>query len=80
MRVIDSHTAGEPTRVVVEGGPDLGAGPLQERVRHFRESADEYRRTAINEPRGHEALVGAMLCDPEDPSCATGVIFLLKKL
>ncbi len=76
MRVIDSHTAGEPTRVVIEGGPDLGSGPLQARVRRFRQTSDdEYRRIAIDEPRGHAALVGALLCEPEDPSCTTGVIF-----
>lgn len=75
MRVIDSHTAGEPTRVIIEGGPDLGAGPLHDRVRRFQQTADRYRRVAINEPRGHAALVGALLCSPVDPSCASGVIF-----
>jgi 4-hydroxyproline epimerase len=75
MRVIDSHTEGEPTRVIIEGGPDLGRGPLRERLRRFRETADSCRSTAINEPRGSDALVGALLCEPEDPSCAAGVIF-----
>lgn len=75
VRVIDSHTEGEPTRVVVSGGPDLGDGPLRERVRRFRESADAFRRTVILEPRGSEALVGALLCPPDDASCAAGVIF-----
>jgi 4-hydroxyproline epimerase len=75
MNVIDSHTEGEPTRVIVDGGPDLGGGPLAERVRRFRDTADDYRRTAINEPRGCDALVGALLCEPEDTSCAAGVIF-----
>jgi 4-hydroxyproline epimerase len=75
MRVIDSHTEGEPTRVIIEGGPDLGAGPLSERVQRFKESADSYRSTAINEPRGSDAVVGALLCEPEDPDCAAGVIF-----
>lgn len=74
-RVIDSHTEGEPTRVVIEGGPDLGKGPLRDRVRRFRETADAFRRTVILEPRGSDALVGALLCEPEDRSCAAGVIF-----
>ncbi|MFN3652031.1 MAG: proline racemase family protein [Armatimonadota bacterium] len=74
-QVIDSHTEGEPTRVVVSGGPDLGSGPLRERLRRFRESADAFRRAVILEPRGSEALVGALLCEPEDPSCAAGVLF-----
>ena len=75
MRVIDSHTEGEPTRVIIEGGPELGGGPLQERVGRFRTSADFYRRMAIHEPRGSDALVGALLCEPEDASCVAGVIF-----
>jgi 4-hydroxyproline epimerase len=75
MHVIDSHTEGEPTRLVVEGGPDLGRGPLRERLRRFRDTADAFRRRAILEPRGSDALVGALLCEPEDVSCAAGVIF-----
>ena len=75
MRVIDSHTEGEPTRVIVEGGPPLGDGSLAERRRRFAESFDHYRRFAANEPRGWDALVGALLCPPVDPSCAAGVIF-----
>ena len=75
LRVIDSHTEGEPTRVVVSGGPDLGRGPLRDRVCRFRETAVHVRRTAILEPRGSDAVVGALLCEPEDASCAAGVIF-----
>jgi 4-hydroxyproline epimerase len=75
MRVIDSPTEGEPTRLIVEGGPPLGRGPLAERRRRFAESFDHLRRLAVNEPRGFDALVGALLCEPEDPSCAAGLIF-----
>jgi 4-hydroxyproline epimerase len=75
IRVIDSHTEGEPTRVVIGGGPDLGGGPLRDRVRRFRDTADASRRAVILEPRGSEAVVGALLCEPEDSSCAAGVIF-----
>lgn len=75
MRVIDSHTEGEPTRVIIDGGPDLGAGSLRQRAERFRQNADSYRRTAINEPRGSDALVGALLCEPDDSSSAAGVIF-----
>ncbi|MDE0193387.1 MAG: proline racemase family protein [Gammaproteobacteria bacterium] len=74
-RVIDSHTAGEPTRVVVGGGPDLGDGPIAERLRRFATHHDDFRRSVILEPRGSDALVGALLCTPMDPGCATGVIF-----
>ena len=75
MRVIDSHTAGEPTRVVVEGGPDLGAGDLAQRRERFRTEHDRYRRGIIHEPRGSSVTVGALLCEPVDPGCAAGVIF-----
>jgi len=75
MRVIDSHTEGEPTRVVLSGGPDLGHGDLRERARVFKRDFDDIRRALILEPRGHDALVGALLCQPVDTSCASGVIF-----
>jgi 4-hydroxyproline epimerase len=75
IRVIDSHTEGEPTRVVIDGGPDLGGGSLLERRERFRRSFDDFRRAVILEPRGSDVLVGALLCEPVDPSCAAGVIF-----
>ncbi|HVY80893.1 MAG TPA: proline racemase family protein, partial [Steroidobacteraceae bacterium] len=75
IRVIDSHTGGEPTRLVVEGGPDLGEGPLGERVQRFRERFDAYRSAIVNEPRGSDVLVGALLCKPHRADCQVGVIF-----
>lgn len=75
IRAIDSHTAGEPTRVVLEGGPSLGNGSLQDRLRRFREEYDQFRTAIVTEPRGSDVLVGALLCKPTDPSCLTGVIF-----
>ncbi len=75
IRVIDSHTCGEPTRVVIDGGPDLGAGSIAERLSVFRERFDEYRRAIVQEPRGSEILVGALLCPPSDGVSAAGVIF-----
>jgi len=71
----DSHTGGEPTRVVIEGGPDLGRGPLAERRRRFESEFDLYRSAIVNEPRGSDVWVGALLVPPEDPACITGVIF-----
>lgn len=75
IHVVDSHTAGEPTRVVVDGGPDLGSGSLVERRERFRLEHDHYRSAVVNEPRGSDPVVGALLCAPSDPSCAFGVIF-----
>ncbi|MAZ92683.1 MAG: hydroxyproline-2-epimerase [Oceanicaulis sp.] len=75
MRVIDSHTGGQPTRVIVEGGPDLGTGPLSDRLERFRTRFDHYRTMAVLEPRCSDAMVGALLCEPDAPDCSAGVIF-----
>lgn len=75
VRVVDSHTEGEPTRVVVEGGPELGSGTLAERVFVFRAQHDAFRSGVTCEPRGSEVVVGALLCEPVNPACAAGVIF-----
>ena len=75
LRVIDSHTEGEPTRVVIEGGPALGDGPLPERLERFRSDYDHLRRRIILEPRGSDALVGALLCEPTRDDCSAAVIF-----
>ena len=75
VRVIDSHTGGEPTRVVVAGGPDLGAGSVRERLERFRRDHDHFRSAVVNEPRGSDVMVGALLVPPHEPGCAFGVIF-----
>jgi 4-hydroxyproline epimerase len=75
VRVIDTHTGGEPTRVVIEGGPDLGNGSMAERLAVFRDRHDGFRSAVVNEPRGSDVMVGAFLCEPIDPACAAGVIF-----
>ena len=75
VSVIDSHTGGEPTRTVIGGGPELGRGPLDARLERFRVEHDDFRSAVANEPRGWDALVGALLCEPFDSSCAAGVIF-----
>ena len=75
MRVVDSHTAGQPTRVIVEGGPDLGSSSLAERRDRLRTNFDRFRSAVVGEPRGSDALVGALLTKPSDESCAAGVIF-----
>lgn len=75
IRVIDSHTGGEPTRVVVAGGPQLGGGTLAARRDRFVHAFDHYRSALANEPRGSDTMVGALLCEPDDTSCAAGVIF-----
>jgi 4-hydroxyproline epimerase len=75
IQVIDSHTGGEPTRVVIAGGPDLGHGTMAERLARFKREHDTFRSSIINEPRGSEVLVGALLCEAVDPDCIAGVLF-----
>ena len=75
FHIIDSHTEGEPTRVLVSGGPDLGSAPLSERAIRLRRDHDWLRSAICNEPRGHEAMVGALLCEPYESDCVCGVIF-----
>jgi 4-hydroxyproline epimerase len=75
VKIIDSHTGGEPTRVVVSGGPDLGSGSMAERLERFKNEFDRFRSAVVNEPRGNDAVVGALLCAPVDPTCAAGVIY-----
>ena len=75
IHVVDSHTGGEPTRVVIAGGPDLGHGPLADRATAFRDQFDAFRSCVVNEPRGSDVLVGALLCAPHDPANTAGVIF-----
>lgn len=75
ISVVDSHTGGEPTRVVIDGGPDLGNGSLAERRDLFRERYDRFRSAVVNEPRGSDVVVGALLTAPVDPANTAGVIF-----
>lgn len=75
ISIIDSHTGGEPTRVVFAGGPDLGAGSVADRARVFREKFDSFRSSVVNEPRGSDVIVGALLVEPVEPACSAGVIF-----
>jgi len=73
--VVDSHTGGEPTRLVIDGGPDLGSGPIAERLDRFRDNFDHVRSGVVNEPRGSDVVVGALLLEPHDPASTAGVIF-----
>src|SRR5689334_7152039 len=75
IKIIDSHTGGEPTRVVISGGPELGNDSLANRLERFRNEHDDFRSAVVNEPRGSDAIVGALLCPPVGDSCVTGVIF-----
>jgi 4-hydroxyproline epimerase len=75
IHVLDSHTGGEPTRLVIDGFPDVGQGSMAERRQRLAAEFDHWRSACMLEPRGSEVLVGALLCSPVDPSACAGVIF-----
>lgn len=75
LHIIDSHTGGEPTRVIVSGGPELGSGDAARKLEIFRRDYDRFRSATVNEPRGSDVLVGALLVEPADKACVTGVVF-----
>ena len=75
IRVIDTHTGGEPTRVVMAGGPELGTGSMAQRRDRFSSQFDDWRRAITCEPRGSECMVGALVTPPERGDSLCGVIF-----
>ena len=75
ISTIDSHTGGEPTRIIVDGGPDLPSGTIAEKSCAFASDYDYFRTSTISEPRGSEPMVGGLLCEPSDSTCAAGVLF-----
>ncbi|NVM89279.1 4-hydroxyproline epimerase [Variovorax sp. SG517] len=75
IQVIDSHTGGEPTRLVIGGFPDLGKGSMAERRALLAERHDKWRAAAVLEPRGSDVVVGALLCEPVSADAAAGVVF-----
>jgi 4-hydroxyproline epimerase len=75
ITVIDSHTGGEPTRLVIDSFPDLGQGSMAERRQRLASQHDAWRAACVLEPRGSDVLVGALLCEPVDPNACAGVIF-----
>jgi 4-hydroxyproline epimerase len=75
VQIVDSHTGGEPTRLVIAGGPDLLGRGAGEMLQDFRIRHDAFRSAVVNEPRGSDVLVGGLLVEPADTTCAAGVIF-----
>ncbi|WP_148255510.1 4-hydroxyproline epimerase [Aidingimonas lacisalsi] len=75
IEVIDSHTGGEPTRLVLQGFPDLEGSTVAEQCDALRNTHDRWRQACMLEPRGHDVLVGALYCEPQRPGSTCGVIF-----
>ncbi|HAE58892.1 MAG TPA: hydroxyproline-2-epimerase, partial [Anaerolineae bacterium] len=68
---LDSHTGGEPTRLISEGFPPLGPGTVAEQLATL-EQHDNFRTQVLCEPRGNDVMVGALLVPPADPTCQLG--------
>lgn len=75
IQIIDSHTGGEPTRLVIGGFPDLGKGSMADRRALLATAHDRWRTATVLEPRGSDVIVGALLCEPVAADAAAGVIF-----
>lgn len=75
INVIDSHTGGEPTRVIMSGFPELKGATLAERRLELAREFDHFRSAINNEPRSYDAVVSALLTSPVDPTSDQGVIF-----
>jgi proline racemase len=79
VEVVDSHTEGEPTRVVVEGWPQPEGRTMAERRAFLLRHQDLLRQAVVCEPRGHDAIVGALLTPAVEPGSAAGVVFFNNK-
>ena len=75
VHIIDSHTGGEPTRLVMTGFPQLAGNTMAEKLNALRDQHDQWRRACLLEPRGNDVLVGALYCEPVSPDATCGVIF-----
>ena len=75
IRVVDSHTEGEPTRVVIDGWPQPRGDTMAERRDDLRDRCDHLRRAVVCEPRGHDAIVGALLTPPVSEGATAGIVF-----
>lgn len=75
FKIIDSHTGGEPTRMVYEGFPELIGDTIQDKLHHFKQNFDHLRQSIILEPRGNDVLVGALLFPATNPKATASVIF-----
>ncbi len=73
--MIDSHTGGMPTRVILDGGPELGSGSLAERAKRLATEHERFYKSVLLEPRGQPGMVGALLVDPVNADCRAGAIY-----
>lgn len=78
IEAVDTHTGGEPTRIVT-GGLDISrsaGGSVREQRNRFRAKADSVRQLLMKEPRGHADMYGAIIVPPESDEADVGVFFM----
>jgi proline racemase len=77
VATVDYHTAGEPFRIVVSGGPEVPGATVRERREHAAatEAIDRVRRLLCHEPRGHADMYGCFVVPPDDEGADLGVLF-----
>ena len=76
FQTIETHTAGEPTRIIVAGFPEPEGSTMMERKVFYEKNYDAYRQALMAEPRGHHDMVGALLMEPANPEADLGVIYM----
>ena len=75
MEIIDSHTCGEPTRIVISGWPMPAGNSMPRRREYLRQNHDRLRQAVVCEPRGHNAVVGGLLTPPVCDDSVAGIVF-----
>lgn len=76
FNAIDTHTAGEPTRIITKGVPTISGSTMMEKKEYMEEHLDWLRRAVMLEPRGHDNMFGAILTEPVHPDADLGIIFM----
>jgi proline racemase/trans-L-3-hydroxyproline dehydratase len=76
LEYVDTHTMGEPTRIIVDGLPPIIGDTMMEKKKYLEQNFDYIRTMAMHEPRGHRDMFGAMITEPIHEKAQMGVIFM----
>lgn len=76
LKIIDTHTMGEPTRIIIAGLPSLLGNTMMEKKEYLEKNLDHIRKMAMNEPRGHKDMFGAIITSPTNKEADMGVVYM----
>src|SRR5580700_9732963 len=76
FKTIESHAAGEPLRIVMEGWPEIPGTTMLSKRRYAKKNHGHLRRILLREPRGHTNMYGAIITEPVTPDGDLGVLFV----